>query len=997
MRPRLSITLAHILLALCATPRQGRGQDEDLAKELPRIKATELADALRTFKIHDGFRLEPVAVEPVVADPVAVCFDADGRLYVVEMRGYPFPEKVPSGGVSLLEDEDGDGRFEKSTMFVEGLSWPTGIVPFDGGVFIAAAPDILYAKDLNGDGKADVKKVVFTGFGSQNVQGLLNGLLWGPDGWIYGASGGNGGEIKNLLNPMAKPVALRVRDFRFKPNGSAFEAISGGGQFGHSFDDWGHRFVCNNSNNIRQVVLPSRYLERNPALTVPAVLTDIAEDGGAGPVFRISAPEPWRVVRTRQRLADPAIASRLAPTEKFAFGFFTSATGITIYRGTAFPPAYRGDAFIGDVGGNLVHRKTVTKAGSIFSAQRSDQGVEFLASTDNWFRPVNFLNTPDGTLLVLDMYRETIEHPASIPEPIKKHLDLTSGRDRGRIYAIVPEGFKRRGRPGLTKVSSLELVPLLADRDSWWRETAQRLLIERNDRAVVPDLKSLAKSRPTPLGRLHALWTLAALGALESADLQPAFSDGEPGVREQAARLAEALVGNEPSLQDALLRLADDADAMVRFQAAFSLGEVKGRAAIGALSRLAVRDSNDRWVHAAVESSIAGRVWDLLEELANADGFLARREGKVWLSELAVLIGAENRPEATKALLSRFAGTEADSAQARVVVLGLGKGLQRVGGSLRALLDGPASKSILPLFETAAHRASEEGESARRVEAIRLLALGPLDVAFAALPALLDAKQPGPVQLAALQTLAEIPDRRVAPLIVEHWKALGPTARREAAEVLLARPERLSVLLGALESGQILPVDLDPARRTQLLASRTDSIRMRAVKILGTTAKSNRGDVIKAYHNSLTLPSDRTRGRDLFRKHCATCHKAEGVGTDVGPNLATVTGRTPDDLLIHILDPNREVAPIYQNYTVAMDDGRVVSGLIVDESANALTLRRAEGVTDVVPRSRIEQVSSTGVSLMPENLEQSVDVQGMADLIAYIRSIQAAGPAPVAR
>src|ERR1700678_2228257 len=251
------------------------------------------------------------------------------------MRGYPYPEKTPSGNVTRLEDRDGDGRFETRTIFVDGLSWPTGIIPYDGGVFIAVAPDIIYAKDTNDDGVADVKKVMFTGFGTDNVQGLLNGLLWGPDGWIYGVTSSNGGTIHNASRPDAPPVSVRGRDFRFKPDGSAFEAISGGGQFGHSFDDWGHRFTCNNSNHVRQIVMPSNYLERNRAFVPPPTILDIAAEGPAAPVFRISPPEPWRVVRTRQRAADPVMARRLPATELVATGFFTSATGVTIYRGSA--------------------------------------------------------------------------------------------------------------------------------------------------------------------------------------------------------------------------------------------------------------------------------------------------------------------------------------------------------------------------------------------------------------------------------------------------------------------------------------------------------------------------------------------------------------------------------------------------------------------------------------------------------------------------------------
>ncbi|MBX6312495.1 MAG: HEAT repeat domain-containing protein [Isosphaeraceae bacterium] len=973
--------------------------EDDLAKQLPRIKPLEPEAARATFQIQKGFRIEPTAVEPTVTDPVAACYDADGRLYVVEMRGYPFPEQVPSGNIRLLEDADGDGRFEKSTIFVDGLSWPTSVVPYDGGVFIAVAPDILYAKDTNGDGKADIRKVMFTGFGTQNVQALLNGLLWGPDGWIYGVAGGNGGEIQNRTRPDAPPVSVRGRDFRFRPDGSAFETTSGGGQFGHSFDDWGHRFTCNNSNHIRQIVLPLRDLERNPELTAPAVLTDIAAEGGAAPVFRISPPEPWRVVRTRQRAADPVLRKRLPPTELQVTGFFTSATGVTIYRGTAFPPEFQGNAFIGDVGGNLVHRKILTPNGAIFRATRADEGVEFIASTDNWFRPVNFANTPDGTLLVLDMYRETIEHPASIPEPIKKHLDLTSGHDRGRIYEVLPPGWSgKRRKPALSRLKTAELVDLLADPDAWWRETAQRLLIEQNDPAARPLLRRLAETRPNPKARVHALWTLDALGDLRYADLHPAFQDPEPRVREQAASLAKSCLRRHHQEADikSLLDLADDPDPMVRFQTALALGEVRDeKAAVEALARIATRDAGDRWTRTAVLSSLAGRVLPFLDRLADSR-FFAQPEGRPWLEELAVLVGAGNRPQEIEALLARFAGAEADPGEARVAVLGLGRGLQRSGGSLRSFLRGPTAAHLAPLFERSARIAEAEGDPKTRAEAIRLLGLGPVETALEKLPPLLDARQPSVVQLAALQTLSSLRDDRVGPLILEHWRALGPGLRPEATEALLARPERVTALLDAIASKALPAAELDPARRQQLLTHADPALRARAARLLGTDPKSDRGRVITSYRKALDLAGEPDRGRLVFRQNCATCHRAEGEGTEVGPNLATVTARSPEDLLIHILDPNREVAPIYLNYTVATTDGRVLSGLIAEETAGSVTLKRAEGATDVVPRSRIEAMASTGLSLMPEGLERTIDPQAMADLLAYLRSIRADGATPPA-
>ena len=969
-----------------------KAQGDDLARELPRIKPLEPAAALESFRIHAGFRLEPVAVEPLVTDPVSVCYDADGRLYVVEMRGYPFPEKIPSGNVTRLEDRDGDGRFETRTIFLDGLSWPTGVVPYDGGVFIAVAPEIIYAKDTSGDGVADVRKVVFSGFGTENVQQLVNGLLWGPDGWIYGVSGSNGGTIQNRSRPAAKPVSVRGRDFRFRPDGSAFEAISGGGQFGHSFDDWGHRFTCNNSNHARQIVLPSYYRERNHALIAPAAILDIAAEGPAAPVFRISAAEPWRVVRTRQRAADPVMSRRLPPTELVATGFFTSATGVTIYRGSEYPPEYRGNLFVGDVGGNLVHRKILSAVGATFLASRADAKVEFLTSTDNWFRPVNFANTPDGTLLILDMYRETIEHPFSIPEPIKKHLDLTSGKDRGRLYDLVYAAAHRRRPPKLGQAPAAELVKLLGDPDCWWRETAQRLLFERQDRSAVGPLSAMVKERKSALGRLHALWTLDLLGALDPAAISLGLEDPEPRVREQAIRLAEARLGREPALLTKLLALTDDPDPMVRFQLAFSLGEANADPrAIAALASIASKDASSQWTRAAVSSSISGRSMALMGVLAQQPGFFTTPAGQAWMEELAFLAGSERDPGHSREILELLNTTKPGSVPMMRAALALARGRQRVGGSVRELLAGKTSDLMASLLAEAAQVAGTDGHVQDRVVAIRLVGMADAKTARALLPKLLDARQAVGVQLAVLQTLGGGLDRDLAREIIRHWKSMSPAVRREAVEVLFSRREGIEAVIGAIESRTLQPSELDPARLTQLQTRSGPSMQSLARKILAADASAvrDRNQTIALYRPAIQLAGDRDKGRNVFSKVCATCHQAEGRGVDVGPNLATVASRSPEDLLTHMLDPNREVAPNFVNYSVALEDGRVVSGIITEESANAISLKRAEGATDAIARDQIETISSTGVSLMPEGLEKGLSPQDLANLIAFVRSIRA--------
>ncbi|HUQ69446.1 MAG TPA: PVC-type heme-binding CxxCH protein, partial [Planctomycetaceae bacterium] len=388
---------AFLLASLCVAA------EPSLKDQLPRIAPHAPQDALSTFTLQRGFQLELVASEPDVVDPIDAAFDEDGRMYVVEMRDYPFlPEQRPKkyverqpenwGAIRLLQDTDGDGRMDRSTVFADKLRWPQSVCCYRGGVFVIAPPTLWYMKDTTGDGIADVKEEWFTGFSLSNVQALSNGLEWSLDHGIYWAGGRSGADISR---GMEKLFTLNRQDLRLDPMTRGLTPVSGGEQYGHTFDDWGNRFVCNNSNHLEQVVVPLRYIDRNPQLSVSDVVRTIAKEGAAAPVYRQSPAEPWRIVRTARRAADPAFASKAAKTELVATGFFTSATGVTVYRGGAYPPEFQGNVFIGDVGGNLVHRKSLAANGITQLGTRTEETIEFLTSSDNWFRPANFVNAPD--------------------------------------------------------------------------------------------------------------------------------------------------------------------------------------------------------------------------------------------------------------------------------------------------------------------------------------------------------------------------------------------------------------------------------------------------------------------------------------------------------------------------------------------------------------------------------------------------------------------------
>lgn len=488
MKPRLSrILAAGLILASFANPlrAQDPAEPEVSADEFPRLPATEPADALATFEIAPGFDLTLAAHEPAVTDPIAMTFDEKGRAYVLEMRGYSERRDDAICRVRLLTDEDQDGVFEKSVVFKDKLKWPTAILCYKGGVFVGATPDLYYFKDTDGDGVCDEEKTIFTGFGEGNLrlnmQALFNSLRWGPDNRIWGQTAGNGGTVTKPGDPDFEPVAVRGVDFSFDPEKLDFRQENGTAQYGMSFDSLGRRFVCSNSRHLIWVAYERGQVKTNPWFSLPAPLVDIPDDGAAAPVYRISPDEPWRIVRTRWRVA--GVVKGAVEGGGRVSGYFTSATGVHLYWGDAFPKEFRDNAFIGDVGSNLVHRKIVKAVeGSVQplgTRPVAGEKTEFLRSRDNWFRPTNFATGPDGCLYVTDMYREVIEHPWSIPETIKKHLDLNSGNDRGRIYRITPEGFKSPAIPDLGALGDDELAALTEHSNDWHRTTARRLLYER--------------------------------------------------------------------------------------------------------------------------------------------------------------------------------------------------------------------------------------------------------------------------------------------------------------------------------------------------------------------------------------------------------------------------------------------------------------------------------------------------------------------------------------
>jgi len=988
------LTSGFLFGALWCTAQQPASDDpnKDYSAELPRIAPHEPAEAMATFQVQPGYELQQVAAEPLVASPVAISFDENGRLYVVEMRDYSEQETERLGTIRLLEDTDEDGRFDKSTVFLDDLSWPTAVICYDGGVFVGAAPDLLFAKDTDGDGRADVRRVVLTGFERTNVQGLMNTLQWGLDHRIHGATSGSGASLRPGDDPKARPVVLRGRDFAFDPRTLKVESTSGGAQHGMSFDDWGRKFVCSNSDHLQMVMFEDRYLARNPYLVAPSARISIAADGPQAEVFRISPVEPWRIVRTRLRVSGVV----RGPIEGGgrAAGYFTGATGATIYRGDAWPEENRGLAIIGDVGSNIIHRKRLEPDGVALIGRRVDEKSEFVSSTDIWFRPAQFANAPDGTLYVVDVYREVIEHPKSLPEMIKKHLDLTSGRDRGRIYRIVPAGFKQPKLPRLGSATTAELVALLEHPNGWHRDTAGRLLYQRQDRSAVEPLRRLAVQSKSPLGRMHALYGLDALGALDAERVLRALSDEHPRIREHAVRLSERVLAASADVRRRLYALVDDDDLRVRYQLAFTLGDVSEGQRTEALARLAERDGGNSWVRPAILSSLSTGAGEVLARLVADETYRQSEAGRSMLESLAAQVGAHQQKDEVARLLSVIQNLPPEeSLLAQSLVRGFGSGVSRAGGQLRDVLasvaGGRAEELLTGLLRDARRIAIDANRRATaRAEAIRTLGLARFEDVRDVLTPLLDSRQPQEVQLATLATLARFDDPQVAAILLSDWSGYGPRLRTEATEVMFARPKWLGALLDAIEQSQVSPGDIDPARVKQLLSHSNKGLRERAGKLFSEVKLGRRQDVVDAYRGVLQLTGDSLRGKETFKKSCAACHRLEGEGHEIGPNLATIQNRGAESILLNVLDPNREVNPQYVNYILVTNEGLSMTGMIAAESATSITLRRAENASDTVLRVNIEELQSTGMSLMPEGMEKQLDQQAVADLIAYLNTVK---------
>ncbi len=605
------VLLFAILCAELADAQKGDRPGEHQAPPspdlvIPPAPVLSPEEALKSFTLAPGFRLEVVAAEPLVQDPVAAVFDPDGRLWVVEMHSF-MPnvdgegESTPDAQIVTLTDTDGDGRMDQRTIFLDALVLPRAMAFAADGVLVAEPPNLWFCRDLNGDGTADEQIIVATDYGLYgNPEHKSNGLLWALDNWNYSAK---------------HATRYRVSQGKFVQEATAFR-----GQWGITQDDYGRLFYNTNSNQLRGDLVPSHYLKRNPHYANPTgVNVQIAADQSVWPI-RVT-PGVNRGYR-KGFLRDGKLKK------------FTAACAPLIYRGDRFPAEFKGSAFVCEPAAHLIRCNRLTEANGTITAVNFYDRAEFLASTDERFRPVNLLPGPDGALYIVDMYRGLIQHRVYVTTFLRRQV-LERGLDHptglGRIYRIVHESRRAGNRkPGLARASSAALVKRLKHPRGWWRDTAQRLLVERGDRSVVPALKKLVRRGPTDVSRIHALWTLEGLESLDRATTLAALADPDSKVRAAAIRLLEPWLKSEGSdeVLSQLLKVVSDSRPDVRLQLALTLGESRKPEAEAVQAALLKVDASSEYLRDAVLTGLKDRELEFLERILAGEGWIRYKTGR---------------------------------------------------------------------------------------------------------------------------------------------------------------------------------------------------------------------------------------------------------------------------------------------------------------------------------------------------------------------------------
>ncbi len=954
-------------------------------------------EAARRMVVPAGFHVEVFAAEPMVRQPLSASFDERGRLWVVEYLQYPnpaglqpvtvdqylrteydhTPEPPPRGPrgadrIKILEDTDGDGKADKATVFVEGLNLASGLAVGHGGVFVGQAPYLLFYPDKNRDDRPDRDPdVLLTGFGLQDAHATVNSLTWGPDGWLYGAQG-------STVTARILGHEFQQGIWRYHPDTRQFEVFAegGGNTWGLDFDSTGNAFGSSNGAYITFHMVQGGYYLKGFAKHGP--LHNPHAYSYFGPIAYDGRKEGGHVT-----------------------------PGGIIYQGDAFPPPFRGAFIGGNLLSNAVYWHILKPQGSTFSGRH---GGTLIEARDRWFRPIDLLIGPDAAVYVVDWYDKRAAH-----------LDPrdTWDRSNGRIYRVVYNERRKIPPFDLAKNSSAELVALRSSPNDWFAREARRLLAERRDASVVSHLKSLLQADRDETLALRDLWALHASGGLEDGLALDLLSHPVAGVRRWTIRLLGDGHRMNSDLRRKLAALAaGEQDAMVRSQLASSCQRWDPADALPILARLLERD------HDRADPHIPSLLWWAIEQQMRRDrpavvALLstptAQRAALVQeaVLERAARVLASDGSDEDFALAARLLAAAPDQSVVNRVLAGLDKGLEgrRLAKTPATLVAGLAglwgdsqrspSLTLIRLYArmgnrdalaTALERIHEgSGPESDLVSLIELSGeLGTAQDSPLLLQTLIRRGSSENVQLAAVAALGRLPLVPASPFLA-HYRRASSSVRDRIVSLLCTRPDWAGSLLDEIGRGTIAAKAISPAQ-VLLIAQLGDAPLLNRLEAAwgkiprsGSPEKKRRIAEIRG----LLPEGDKgnlVRGKPIFKENCAICHKLFGEGETIGPDLTGADRGNLDFLMTSLVDPSALVRKEYQSQTVALKDGRLVSGLIVDENDRLLTVIDGNRQKTAISRQSVEAIKPSAVSLMPEGLLDKLTEPQIRDLFRYVQS-----------
>lgn len=968
----------------------------------------EHSKSIEDFEIHPDFKIELVASEPLVYDPVDMQFSPSGKAYVLEMPGYPLRDE--QSRIILLQDIDNDGIYDERKVYADSLGVASSFMFYNDGFLVASPPHLIWISDQDFDGSADERVHIMDGFSNENLQHNFNGLTYGLDNWIYAANGGNSGKPYFFSKPDAI-LNLRGGDLRLDLENEIAERVGeSSGGFKITFDEWGRLYETHNLEHVSQLVFEDRYFRNLPVIPGHA-LTNISDhdENGLSRIYPIGEQET-RVNHPEQS------------------GYFSGACGITFYGGGIFPEDFDSSLLVADCVLNLIHMDLLTENGAASKASRVGDKTEFLASSDRAFRPVNMTAGPDGSLYVLDMHREVIEHPEWIPDEIEAELDLNAGRKKGRIYRISEVQYNYEKPKGLEGFSVKELVAALGSKNQWIRKTAQQQLVTNKNYKSVPLLATQLDSTQNPLARIHSLWTLEGLGSLSNKQLMKALYDPYSPIAENALKILEARPEEITKFMEPLLGLILASNSRLRMQAALTLSVINDSlyfihsGQIASLMRKALKETHsDQWNRMAMSIALSRQASSFVGEELTYNNELTEDEKQV-LGILTGIVGKEMDGLSIKSVLDGIYKSNISTSLKSELIESLTKGyIQRVNqmadidsknsiiralntlentndlgiikaaGELRLAMGFPSSKKINELMaQSQKDILAQKGSVDEQLIQLKLIGLSDFDKRAHLLYTLLDSKRPMVLQRESLKQLWNSNEKEVGTRLLGVWNSLAPEARKHATDILLYKSFNHDALLTAMEDGTVNlgEFNLDLERRRVLLFSDDENIRKRAEALFSDSGVVQRKQVIIEMQPALALSGDSTKGSVVFENLCSGCHIYGNTGNDVGPVLTEISRKSKESLVHEILDPNAAVDTRYLNYKVITAGGSIYFGLVSNETDTELTLKMTGGEEIIISKNTIKVFMSTGKSLMPEGLEEAINKKDMADLLAFLQQAQ---------